>query len=371
MSFFNLPDLGEGLHEIEIIKWHISVNDPVEQDQVLASVETAKAIVEIQSPQTGTIRQLFGVPGDTIQVGEPFVEFTNEGDNHSEPDQGSVVGKIEVGDIVVAETPLAVTHPNAMGSKATPAVRAMARTLNVDLALVKPSGKNNAVTAGDVQRVANLIREAGEMIPLKGARRTMAIAMSQANSEVVPVTICDDADIQGWRETEDTTTRLIRAIAQSCKAEPALNAWFDNHAIARILHDKVDLGIAVDSEHGLFVPVLRNVEKRDVKDLRRGLKAIKEAVRGRSIPVESMRGYTITLSNFGMFAGRYADPIVIPPSVAIVGAGKIRNEVVAANGQFESHATLPLSLTFDHRAATGGEAARFMAALIADLEGAE
>ncbi len=368
MSFFNLPDLGEGLHEIEIVEWRVSVGDRVEQDQVLASVETAKAIVEIESPKAGTVRQLFGAPGDTIQVGEPLVEFDGEAEERVRPDLGSVVGTVEVGNTVVAESTLGVTHPSTVGFKVTPAVRALARRLNVDLTLVKPSGRNNTVTAADVQRVAKLIREAGEMVPLKGARRTMAITMSQANSEVVPVTLCDDADIDAWPESDDTTTRLIRAIARSCSAEPALNAWFDNHAVARILHDKVDLGIAVDTEQGLFVPVLRNVEKRDAKDLRRGINAIKKAVRERSIPVESMRGYTITLSNFGTFAGRYANPVVIPPTVAIVGAGKIRNEIVPLMGKFESHAKLPLSLTFDHRAATGGEAARFMAALIADLE---
>jgi pyruvate dehydrogenase E2 component (dihydrolipoamide acetyltransferase) len=131
---------------------------------------------------------------------------------------------------------------------------------------------------------------------------------------------------------------------------------------------KIDLGIAVDTAEGLFVPVLRDVGNRDAPDLRRGLDAMKAAVLSRKIPPEELRGYTITLSNFGTFAGRYADPIVVPPTVAILGAGKIRPAVVAVAGEPAVHRILPISLSFDHRAATGGEAARFLAAVLADLE---
>ena len=366
MSYFNLPDLGEGLQEAEIVEWFVGSGDKVKQDDILVSVETAKAIVDLPSPQDGTIRQVYGTTGDIIQVGDPLVEFISE--TEAKHDAGTVVGEVEVGDTVVAETPVSVSHPTSTGFKATPAVRALATRLNVDLAMVKPSGKNNTITADDIKRVAKLIKESGEMIPLKGTRRTMALTMSQAHSEVVPVTICDDADIDAWQENADITMRLIRAITKACKAEPALNAWYDNHAVARILHDNVELGIAIDTEQGLFVPVLSHVANRAAKDLRNGLDAIKEAVKARSIPPEKMRGHTITLSNFGTFAGRYANPVIVPPTVAIVGAGKIRAQVVMVNDQFESHKILPLSLTFDHRAVTGGEAARFLAVLLKELE---
>ena len=366
MSYFNLPDLGEGLQEAEIIEWFVSNGDKVKQDDILLSVETAKAIVDLPSPEDGIIQQVYGAAGDIIQVGDPLVEFVSK--TEAKHDAGSVVGEVKVGDAIVTETPISVSHPTSTGFKATPAVRALATRLNVDLAMVKPSGKNNTITADDIKRVAKLIKESGEMIPLKGARRTMALTMSHAHSEVVPVTINDDADIDGWDKNADITMRLIRAIAIACKAEPALNAWYDNHAVARILHDKVDLGIAVDTEQGLFVPVLSHIAEREAKDLRNGLDAIKQAVKERSIPAEKMRGHTITLSNFGTFAGRYASPVIVPPTVAIVGAGKIRAQVVMVNDQFESHEILPLSLTFDHRAVTGGEASRFLAALLKDLE---
>ena len=365
MSYFKLPDLGEGLQEAEIVEWHVSVGDEVKQDQPLASVETAKAIVDLPSPQDGKILKIYGKVGDIVHVGDPLVEF--ESGAPTDSDAGTVVGELETGDAVISEPPIASTYPSSAGFKATPAVRVLAAHLKVDLVMVKPSGRDNTITANDVQRVAKLIKEAGELVPLKGARRTMALTMSQANSEGVPVTVSDDADIDGWQTGEDITIRLIRAVAVSCKAEPSLNAWYDHHAVARILHENVDLGIAVDTDQGLFVPVLRNVANRDAADLRKGMEVIKQAVRNRSIAPEEMRDNTITRSNFGPFAGRYANPVVVPPTVAIVGAGKIRTQIVAVDGRPEAHEILPLSLTFDHRAVTGGEAFRFLAAMLNDL----
>jgi len=366
MNYFILPDLGEGLQEAEIAEWHVAVGDEVKQDQTLVAVETAKAIVDLPSPQDGKIVKLYGKVGDILQVGDPLVEFDTE--EKEQPDSGTVVGKVEVGDTVVAETPVASSRTTSVGFKVTPAVRALAHRLNVDLAMVKPSGRDYTITANDVHRVAKLVKEAGEMVPLKGVRRAMALTLSQAHSEVVPVTISDDADIDAWKENEDVTIRLIRAIVSSCHAEPSVNAWYDHHAVARILCNKIDLGIAVDTEQGLFVPVLRDVVKRSSTDLRQGLEAIKEAVKTRSIPPEEMRGHTLTLSNFGTFAGRYANPIVVPPTVAILGAGKIRPQPVLVDDRLEAHKILPLSLTVDHRAVTGGEAARFLAAMLNDLE---
>ncbi len=365
MIYFNLPDLGEGLQEAELTTWTIGVGDHVKQDQVIVSVETAKAIVDLPSPQDGIIKQLFGQAGDVIQVGDPLVEFVEE--QTETEDTGTVVGEVKAGKTVVTDPTFSIHHSSSTGFKVTPAVRALAASLHVNLALVKPSGKNDTITAVDIHRIAKLIDTAGEMIPLKSVRRTMSLVMSQAHSEVVPVTLCDDADIQNWEQNEDITLRLIRAIAHACQAEPSLNVWYDSHALTRIKHSHVDLGIAVDTEHGLFVPVLKDISNRPADDLREGLNTLKTAVNSRSIPPEQMRGHTITLSNFGVFAGRYANPIVVPPTVAIIGAGKTRLEPVFNKGQLEEHLKLPLSITFDHRVVTGGEAARFLATLLTDL----
>ena len=371
MAIFNLPDLGEGLPDAEIVEWRVKIGDPIKKDDPLVSMETAKAIVDIPSPYTGKIQKLFGQTGDIVQTGDPLVEFETKDDQPAKPvaqqDKGAVVGEVKAGREVVTERPTTVGRAG-LGVKATPAVRALAQRLNVDLNIVTPSGPDGMITAADVERVAKILTEVGPMEPLRGVRRAMARTLSQAHAEVVPVTVSDDADIHAWKNEHDITLRLIRAIVVGCKAEPSLNAWYDSHAVGRRVLEKIDLGIAVDTGDGLFVPVLRDIANRDAADLRRGLDAMKKAVKERKIPPEELRGYTITLSNFGTFAGRYADPVVVPPTVAILGAGRIRDSVVALNGQPAVHAILPLSLTFDHRSVTGGEATRFLRAVIADLE---
>lgn len=373
MSIFKLPDLGEGLHEAEISEWHVRVGDRIDAGQPLVSVETDKAIVEVPSPQAGAITRLWGEPGDILKVGTRLVEFDGgAGAEAAQPvkDAGTVVGQVETSDRVANEAATSVGRPVA-GIKATPAVRALAKRMDVDLSIVTPTGRDEIITAADVERVARILKEVGPLEPLRGVRRAMARSMAQAHAEVAPVTVVDDADIHAWAPDENVMLRLIRAIVAACRAEPALNAWFDSRSLGRRVLKKIDLGIAVDTPDGLFVPVLRNVGERHLDDLRRGLDAMKNDVRNRTIPPEEMRGYTFTLSNFGTIGGRYADPVVVPPTVAILGAGSIRDEVVAAGGTPAVHRVLPLSLSFDHRAVTGGEATRFLAAVIGDLEHGE
>lgn len=374
MNIFKLPDLGEGLTEVEIVEWLIKPDDDVELDQPMASVETAKAIVEIPCPVKGKVYKLYGEVGDIVNVGDPLVEFVSEKssapqttEKKESADTGTVAGVIKVGTEVVNEKATAVGQ-SGRGIKATPAVRALARRMDVDLSVVTPSGPNDTITAADVQRVAKIFKDVGPMELLRGVRRTMAKTMTLANAEVVPVTIYDDVDINHWYGKEDITTHLIKAIIAGCEAEPALNAWYDSHAIGRRVIKKIDLGIAVDTQDGLFVPVLRNVGNRSQKDLRTGLNQMKQAAKDRNIPPQEMRGYTFTLSNFGLFGGRYANPIVIPPTVAILGAGQLRQAVLAVNGEAVIHWVIPLSLTFDHRSVTGGEATRFLAAVMTSLK---
>ena len=276
MNKFKLPDLGEGLQEAEIVTWHVAVGDRVVADQPLVSVETDKAVVEVPSPRAGRVAKLCAAPGDIVKIGETLVEY-DDGDDHA--DAGTVVGTIESRAELIDERRQAEGRAGAAAVKATPAVRALARRLDVDLSIVSPSGRR--------------------------------------------------------------------------------------------LHAKIDLGVAVDTADGLFVPVLHDIANRDPADLRRGLDRMKADVEARTVPSEEMRGATITLSNFGTLGGRYAAPVVVPPQVAILSAGRVAGRVVAAAGKPAVHRTLPLSLTFDHRAVTGGEAARFLAAAIADLEKAK
>ncbi len=207
----------------------------------------------------------------------------------------------------------------------------------------------------------------GQPEQLKGVRRNMARVMAAAHAQVVPTTLVDDADLHAWIGKQDITARLIRSIVTACKTVPALNAWFDGQNLTRTLHPHVDIGIAVDTDDGLFVPALRNADVLDAGGVRAAIKRLRTQVEDRSIPPSELSGYTISLSNFGMFAGRYATPVVVPPTVAIIGAGKLSHDVVAVMGGIEVHRRMPISLTFDHRAATGGEAARFLKVLLDDL----
>jgi pyruvate dehydrogenase E2 component (dihydrolipoamide acetyltransferase) len=211
------------------------------------------------------------------------------------------------------------------------------------------------------------VSASGQPEQLKGVRRNMARVMADAHAKVVATTLSDDADIHAWAPGNDVTVRLVRAICAAAKAVPALNAWFDGDKLVRTLHPHVDIGIAVDTDDGLFVPALRNADMLDGNGVRAAIGRLRAQVEDRSISATELSGYTISLSNFGMFAGRYATPVVVPPTVAIVGAGKLSFDVVAVMGGIEVHRRMPISLTFDHRAATGGEAARFLKALLDDL----
>jgi 2-oxoisovalerate dehydrogenase E2 component (dihydrolipoyl transacylase) len=364
MRQFLLPDLGEGLEEAEIVAWHVTEGDHVVADQPLVSVETDKAVVEVPSPRSGRVARLFGAKGDLVKVGAPLVEFA-EG---PEADTGTVVGELDREE-GKREAPHAPSEPvRARSLQVLPAVRALARKLDVDLNLVHASGPDGTITRADVERAAKSLTEAGPAEALRGMRRAMAQRMTTAHAEVVPASVTEEADIGDWAIGQDATIRLVRAIASACKAEPSLNAWYNAAAGERRLVKRVDIGIAVDTEGGLIVPVLRNVGERDARDLRAGLDRMRADAEARSIPPEELRGATITLSNFGMIGGRFANLVVVPPQVAIVGAGRIAQRVMAHQGQPAVRRALPLSLTFDHRVVTGGEAARFLVALKYDLE---
>ncbi len=332
----------------------------------------------------------------------------------SRADEGTVVGAMQSSNEVKSEV------LDSGGVKAMPAVRALAKKLGLEIRSVAASGAGGVVTLQDVKTAAangsarptptaggapagsaamavptvaalatvaaresrpTLLSASGKPMrttpptlsisgqpePLRGVRRNMARVMAAAHASVVPTTLCDDADLHAWEPGTDISVRLIRAIVAACQQVPALNAWFDMENATRTLHQRVDIGIAVDTDDGLFVPVLRNADMLDARGARAGIERLRAQVMDRSIAADELRGATISLSNFGMFAGRYATPVIVPPTVAIIAAGKGRHQLVPVMGGIETHKVMPLSVTFDHRAATGGEAARFLKALLDDL----
>jgi 2-oxoisovalerate dehydrogenase E2 component (dihydrolipoyl transacylase) len=377
MKIFRLPDLGEGLQEAEIREWHVKEGDSVNADDPLVAVETEKAVVEVPAPWTGRIVRLCAGIGEVVKVGAAIVEY--EGDFVETPaPPGRHPGATH------ASVDLARPRPDAAFEHivAMPAVRVLARELEIDLKTVAGSGPKGEILARDIAAafrasariptddarpgVPALDAREGYR-PLTGARRAMARTLARSHAEVVPATVHEEATIAASKGRVDLTVRLLRALAAAVKIEPALNAWFDrSHGLKP--NRSVDVGIAVDTADGLIVPVLRDVQGRDAASLRDELDRLIEAAHARTLQAHELHGATITLSNYGRIGGLHATPVVVSPQVAILGAGRLTPRVLAEDGHPVVRPVLPLSLTYDHRAITGGEAARFIMAVVADLE---
>lgn len=369
MKEFKLPDLGEGLPDAEIHEWFVKVGDEVTTDQPLVSMETAKAVVDVPSPHDGVIEKLFGQPGDVIKTGQPLVGFADV--TSERKDQGTVVGNLEEQAEAGEDNFIIGSAQLSKRMKISPALKVLAKKLGVELSLIKGSGDQGRVTREDIEQAhqqSQVLPDGFE--PLKGVRRAMLASMAQSHQEVVPVSIFDQADIQAWAGQQDITVRLIRAMASACQTEPALNAWYNTLHKARRCFDEMHLGLAMDSADGLFVPVIHNAGSQSDAELRGVINRYKQQVSERNIPAEDLKGATITLSNFGKYSGMFASPIIVPPMVAILAVGRLHQSAVAKDGNIVAHPVLPLSLTFDHRAITGGEATRFLGAVIQSLESA-
>ena len=380
---FVLPDLGEGLQEAEIVAWHVAEGDHVVADQPLVSVETDKAVVDIPAPHAGRIARLLAEVHAHLPIGAPLVEFAvAEGQ-----DAGTVVGELGMPAAPAVPAPAGASVPGpAPGPvpvaaaarpaavRAAPAVRVLAAAHGIDLASVTGSGPDGEITRADVDRVRAAAPPADNSGPgapaetLRGVRRAMALRMAEAGRAVVPATVTEEVDVEAWPAGTSVAARLVAALVAGCRAEPALNAGFDGTALTRRLNEAVHVGLAVDTDDGLIVPVLRDAGDLDAAGLDAALAALVAAARARRLPPEDLRGATVSLSNFGALGGQFAALVVVPPQVAILGAGRIRPRVVAVAGGFAARRMLPLSLTFDHRAVSGGEAARFLAAVMAALE---
>lgn len=405
MKAFTLPDLGEGLAESEIITWHVDIGDVVTLDQVILTVETAKATVDVPAPYSGTITSRHGDEGDIINIGSLLVEIdeqanvttthamTNTASNetaqsptstrsqasskHDKPNSPAVTkdAATVVGNMSQASHNINIdeywvgsekSHDEKVVITALPSARVLAQKLGIDLHHIQGSGPDGVILDCDIHQASDQQRPGTEM--LRGARRSMAASMAKAHQQIAAVTITEEAILSTWATNEDITTRLVQAIVVACKKEPALNAWFDPDTMTRCVHSMVNIGVAVDSQYGLYVPVIRHADEFHTEDIREWINDTVAGIKARKIGREQLQHGTITLTNFGAIAGIYATPVVSPPQVAIVGAGRIIKKLIMDNGKPKEVNALPLSMTFDHRACTGGEAARFMKALVAALE---
>jgi len=360
MTQFKLPDLGEGLAEAIIRQWHVAEGDHIALDTPMVTVETAKATVEVPSPQDGTIEKIHALPGSTVQTGAVIVTYTSNAQTAA-----TVVGTLEESDTIVEENPLGITiaSTNRSTVKAMPAARVFAKKHHIDLADVIASN-GHSITLEDIKHhQANQQQSASR----QQITNTMCQIMERSKQEVVPATL-QDALALPWYGQQDITVRIIQSILHAAHAVPKVNAHFEPISKQVIPAKKTELGIAVQTEDGLFLPTLSVTDnKASADNIRSALNDIKSKAKQVAFSREDLRTPSIIFSNIGTVAGRYATPVVVPPSVAIIATGRVYTECQLIEGILTPISVLPVSISFDHRGLTGAEIALFIRAMADDL----
>jgi pyruvate dehydrogenase E2 component (dihydrolipoyllysine-residue acetyltransferase) len=350
---FKLPDLGEGLTEGEIARWLVSEGEDVAEDDPLVEIQTDKTTVEIPSPAAGKVTSILVQEGQVVPVGTVLVVIGGEADGdrpRAEPQRG---------------TPAAPAPKPAGKGRVTPLVRKIAQELNVDLDTLTGTGPQGRITEDDV-RAAAAPRE-GRREPLRGVRRLIAEHMTRAHHEVPAVTWVEECDFSNV-DMKLLLPAVLKACAESLKEFPELNARLEGDEIVYL--DRYDLGVAVQTEQGLVVPVVHDCDTRSVDDLRADVDHLADSARAGSLKPEELRGSTFTVTSAGKLAGLFQTPIVNHPEVAILSVGRIAERPVVRDGDIVAAKVGYVSVTFDHRVIDGARAAEFGLAVIRRLESA-
>jgi pyruvate dehydrogenase E2 component (dihydrolipoamide acetyltransferase) len=358
-----LPDVGEGIAEGEVVRWLVAEGAAVKEDDPLVEILTDKANVEIPSPVTGTVVKILAAPGQIVKVG---------------------------GLLVLIE-PAAVKAAGAGGAVlATPVVRKLAKDLGVDLGDVPGTGPGGRVTEEDVRgmpggkapSVPPVESPAVERIPFKGRRRMIARKMVAAKTRVPHALLVDEADVSGLL-AERTKMReigeregvritilpfIMKAVAGALERHPALNASLDEDREEIVLKKKIDVGMAVDAEDGLVVPVVRNAGAKSVIELAKEIDRLSAAAREGTLAPGDLTGGTFTISSVGSIGGLFSYPVINVPEAAILAAHKIVTRPVVRDGEIVPREMMYLSLSFDHRIVDGGEATRFLNEVVRRIE---
>jgi pyruvate/2-oxoglutarate dehydrogenase complex dihydrolipoamide acyltransferase (E2) component len=363
---FKLPDLGEGLTEGEIARWLVEEGQEVAEDEPLVEIQTDKTTVEIPSPAAGKVARILVGEGEVVPVGTVLVVIGEDGavppeaPPRAEPDTS-------VPDVPEGQS----LGPGQKGRvRATPLVRRMADELGVDLSSVEATGPQGRVTEKDVRRAASegLSRghiQEGRREPLRGVRRLVAEHMARAHREVPPVTWVEECDF-GAVELKRLVPTVLKAVAESLREHPELNARLEGDEIVYL--DRYDLGVAVQTDQGLVVPVVRGCDTATVDELAAEVDRLAEAARAGKLKPEELRGSTFTVTSAGKLGGLFTTPIVNHPEVAILSIGRIAVRPVVRDGQIEARPTGTVAVTFDHRVVDGARAAEFGLAVIRRLE---
>jgi pyruvate/2-oxoglutarate dehydrogenase complex dihydrolipoamide acyltransferase (E2) component len=358
---FKLPDLGEGLTEGEVARWLVSEGQEVAEDDPLVEIQTDKTTVEIPSPAAGKVARILVGEGEVVPVGTVLVVI---GDEAVEPPQEASNTVLQAGPVRDTERPEPASNTVLQRGRvrATPLVRKVAQGLGVDLANVEGTGPQGRITEEDVQRAA--VPE-GRREPLRGVRRLIAEHMARAHAEVPAVTWVEECDFTGLDLSVLVPTAL-RACALSLKEFPELNARLEGEEIVYL--DRYDLGLAVQTDQGLVVPVVRDCDTRSLEELRDEVARLAEAAREGRLAPEELRGSTFTVTSAGKLAGLFQTPIVNHPEVAIFSIGRIAANPVVRDGEIVVRHIGHVAVTFDHRVVDGARAAEFGLAVIDRIE---
>jgi len=346
---FKLPDLGEGLTEGEVARWLVSVGDEVAEDQPLVEIQTDKTTVEIPSPAAGKVASILVEEGKVVPVGTVLVVIGEDG-------------------AAPSERPRAEQAPQQEATKvrATPLVRRLAQELEVELGSLTGTGPQGRITEADVRGAAGPAEPAeGRREPLRGVRRLIAEHMARAHREVPAVTWVEECDI-GALDLKLLVPTVLKACAEALREFPELNARIEGDEIVYL--DRYDLGVAVQTEEGLVVPVVRSCDTASIEELAAEVARLAEGARAGALKPEELRGSTFTVTSAGKLAGLFQTPIVNHPEVAILSIGRIGPRPVVREGGLEVGQVGHIALTFDHRVVDGARAAEFGLAVIARLQ---
>ena len=387
---FDLPDVGEGLSEGEIVHWHVGEGDAVAADQIIVDVQTDKAVVEIPSPVAGTVRSLGGAVGATLSVGAMLavIETAAPADERGggSPPQASV-----------ASAPRKDAPGKRRRALASPATRKLAVELGVDIASLAGTGERGRITRDDVERAAGKSPAASppappvagtdaapaqdRIEPLRGLRRQVARTMQAAWRDIPHILTFHEIDatrlvaarralIAEFEPDEVKPSYLplvMKACAAALRRHPRFNASLDMEAERIVYRGRINIGFATATPDGLIVPVIHDVDTKSMLALAREIAALAEAARTRAVKLEQLRGGTFTVSNYGSYGGHFGTPIIRPPEVAILGVGAIRETVVPVDGAPAVRPSLPLAVSTDHRLNDGEHLGAFAATVGAYL----
>ena len=409
---FNFPDIGEGLDEGTILEWYVKKGQAVKVGDAIVKMETDKVVADIPSPREGTIVALYGKQGETINVGNPLAEIEIEGVHGKdaqelvteelnkteavEEEGAGVVGTLEIAgnnafmpasDEGMTETDKSQVTGSTKKALATPVARAIAKDLGVDINQVTGTGPGGRVMKEDIkkfksqeayatpkQKEKSTENDLVEIEKMSQIRKTIAKNMIQSKHNAAHMTVFDDVEVSELirlrnkfkQKYADEDLKLnylpfvLKATALALKNHKSLNSEMDMENGNMIYKNYYNIGIAVDTDDGLLVPVIKNVDKKSIKELAKEIAAISQKARDRKIGLEDMKDGTFTITSFGSIGGKYAVPIINYPQAGILGIGRIYDAPVVKNAEVKVGNNLPLSLSVDHRIVDGGDVTRFL-----------